>query len=171
MTAAAEDGARAPNVAWRWSVAAIGAASGQAAPYCRVGPPRQPFPSSKNRERGGMTVGTVLCGVDHSDGAMQALRVAPDLCARSRGLPLPRSWSCRRLQTPGWAARTLLLGQPRRVRETRQRSLSSVPSRRLANRDGTRARRQTPIHRGSCPGAANSFFRLSCRWRWPPTWR
>jgi nucleotide-binding universal stress UspA family protein len=29
-----------------------------------------------------MTVGTVLCGVDHSDGAMQALRVAADLCAR-----------------------------------------------------------------------------------------
>jgi nucleotide-binding universal stress UspA family protein len=27
-------------------------------------------------------VGTVLCGVDHSDGAMQALRVAADLCAR-----------------------------------------------------------------------------------------
>jgi hypothetical protein len=66
-------------------------------------------------------VGTVLCGADHSDGATQALRVAADLCARSRGLPLPRSWSCRRLQTPGWAARTLLLGQPRRIRETRQR--------------------------------------------------
>jgi hypothetical protein len=61
MTAAAEDGARAANVAWR--------------------------------SHGLVADGWLRC---------------------SREPPLPRSWSCRRLQTPGWAARTLLVADGRR---------------------------------------------------------
>jgi hypothetical protein len=53
MTAAAEDGAQVASVVWRWSrwpLSGRRLTKLRSAPYCRVGPRRQPFPSSNNRE-------------------------------------------------------------------------------------------------------------------------